>query len=175
MITFRKHFDYDVEAASNEATIPAEQQGESMTVQSMAEDADINVLMYRYGITGKMPENPRVPVYGDFTGITDYASAMMAVTNAARDFMELPAKVRAKFDNDPQKLLEFVSDDANIEAARELGLLKETVGGRGKREEGLGGVQTGERVPARDGQPGAAPGGAKGPDASGAPAGKPSV
>lgn len=124
---FRKHFDYDVEKASDEATIPAEMQGKSLTVQSMAEDADLNVMMARFGVTGKMPENPRIPSYGDFSDIRDYRSALEAVTNASDAFMALPATLRAQFDNDPQRLLEFVSDDRNHEAARQLGLLKENI------------------------------------------------
>ncbi|AXH75917.1 MAG: internal scaffolding protein [Microviridae sp.] len=121
---FRKHFDYDVEKASDEACIPADQQGVSLTVQSMAEDADINVLMYRYGLTGKMPENPRVPVYADFTGISDYRSALDAVMSASAGFMELPAVVRAKFENDPQLLMEFLDSERNRDEAVKLGLVK---------------------------------------------------
>lgn len=122
LMTFRKHFDYDAQGASDDSayveTMP------SLTVQSQAEEADINVLMMRYGITGKMPENPRVPTYGDFTGISNYQDALNAVMAADNDFMALPADVRARFQNDPQMLLEFVSNDANIEEARKLGLMK---------------------------------------------------
>lgn len=122
-VTFRKHFDYDVEAASDEATI--KDQGKSLTVQSMSEDADINVLMHRFGVTGKMPESVRLPEYGDYSEVTDYRSALDAIREAERDFMRLPAKVRAEFDNDPQKLLQFVMDDGNMARAVELGLMKE--------------------------------------------------
>lgn len=122
---FRKHFDYDVEAASNAAVVIDD--SPSLTVQSMAEDTDLNVIMRRFGVTGQMPDNPRLPVYGDFTGITDYKSALMAVMDASEHFMELPATVRARFDNDPQKLLEFVSSDGNREEAEKLGLLKPVV------------------------------------------------
>lgn len=126
---FRKHFDYDVEKASDEAAISFVGQ-ESLTIQSMAEDADINVLMKRFGLTGTMPSNPRVPMFGDFTGITDYQDALNAVSAAYDGFMELPAKLRARFNNNPQELLEFVGNDANIEEARSLGLLKEKVDGQ---------------------------------------------
>lgn len=120
----RSPYNYDVEEASNEAMIPAHLQGESLTVQSMAEDANINVLMDRYGITGKMPENPRIPVFGDFTEVGDYQSALQAVISASDGFMELTANVRARFENNPQKLLEFMSNDANREEAVRLGLVR---------------------------------------------------
>lgn len=122
-MNFRKHYDYDVEEASDEATI--KDNGVSLTVQSMAEDADINVLMHRYGITGKMPENPKIPVYADFTGIGDYRSAVESVMLANQGFMELPATVRARFENDPQRLMEFMEDKANFAEAVKLGLCKE--------------------------------------------------
>jgi len=124
MIKYRAHNGYDAKKASDEAVGP--EPGISLTIQSMAEEADINVLMYRYGITGKMPDNPRIPTYGDFTGITDYRTAIEAVRDAEHAFMEIPAQVRSKFDNDPQKFLEFCSMETNVDEMRKLGLLKPT-------------------------------------------------
>lgn len=119
----RTPYNYDLDEASNAACV--EDFGPSLTVQSQSEDADINVLMERYKITGRMPENPRVPQYVDLDGAPlDYATALAYVENANEGFMELPAKVRDRFANDPQRLLAFVSDDANREEAEKLGLLK---------------------------------------------------
>lgn len=156
---FRKHFDYDVEKASDEAAVHTV--GESMTVQSMAEDADLNVIVRRFGLTGKMPENPRVPIYADFTGVTDYQSALNVVIEANEAFMELPASVRARFENNPQKLLEFCENDANIEEARKLGLLKENVDGSVTGTRGSGPGQQAA------GGPSAEAGGAQSVDAAG--------
>lgn len=121
--TFLAAYAYDTEELSN-ATAYVETM-ESLTVQSMAEEADINVLMHRYGITGKMPDNPRLPQYGDFTQITSYRDAVQAIMNAEEGFMELTARVRARFDNDPQQLLEFIDNPANRAEAITLGLIKE--------------------------------------------------
>jgi len=104
--------------------MPPEHYGESMTIQAQAEDADINVLMRRYGITGKMPDNPRIPMYGDFLEVRDYRTALEAIRQADADFMEIPAEIRARFDNDPQRFLEFCSDEANRDELSKLGLLK---------------------------------------------------
>jgi phage internal scaffolding protein len=95
----------------------------------MAEDADINVLMRRYGITGKMPENPEeitAAMYGDFTttGITDYRSAVEAVAKAHEGFMLFPAEIRARYDNDPQQFVEWVNNPQNADEARKFGLVK---------------------------------------------------
>lgn len=125
----RSPYNYDLEEASDQATIPAEAQGVSLTVQSMAEDADINVLMKRYGITGQMPSNPRIPEYGDFSHITDFRSALEAVSSAQDKFMEYPAELRAKFENNPQLFLEFCSQESNRAQMEALGLLKKKPGG----------------------------------------------
>lgn len=95
----------------------------SLAQQQFKEDADINVMLEKFKITGQMPQGVVLPAYGDFTGVDDYRTALDAV-HAARDrFMALPAKTRAYFENDPQKLLEFVSDPANRAEASRLGLL----------------------------------------------------
>lgn len=122
-IKYRGHNAYDAKAASDEATIQGDY-GESLTIQSQAEDADINVLMKRYGLTGKMPENPYVPTYGDFSQVTDYRSALDALRNADEAFMQIPADVRARFNNDPQRYLEFASDENNWAEMHKLGLTK---------------------------------------------------
>lgn len=130
--------------------------GESMTVQAMAEDADLNVLMHRYGVTGKMPENPLVPVYGDYSGVRDYRTAWEACRKAEAAFMEFPAQVRARFDNDPQIFLDFCGNPANLPALREMGLAR-------KQENGnVGGTESVQQVGANAGaEAGAAASGVK--------------
>lgn len=124
-IKYRAHNNYDTDEASDHATIG--DHGPSMTVQAHAEDADINVLMRRYGITGKMPENVKIPTYGDFSQVMDYRSAIEAVRKAHEGFMEIPAEIRAKFDNDPQLFLEFADNPENGKALVEMGLAKARV------------------------------------------------
>jgi phage internal scaffolding protein len=154
---FRSHFDYDVEAASNEAAIPADGHGQSLTIQSQSEDADINVMVRRFGITGVIPAGVRVPSYGDFTGVGDYRSALHAVMEAQENFMQLPAPVRARFDNDPQLLLDFASVPENIPALVKMGLGKEisnvgvssgVVEGTGSQAGSSAGVRTVDGKPA---------------------------
>lgn len=126
MIKYLSHNSYDTFAVSHASAVAGmpDGPGESLTVQSQAEDADINVLMRRFGLTGKMPEDVRVPQYGDFTQVMDYRSALDALRSADESFAELPADVRGRFRNDPQLLLEFCSDANNRAEAQRLGLLK---------------------------------------------------
>jgi len=120
---FRIPFEYDAKAASDESAYVEKM--DSLTIQSMAEDADINIILARFGVTGKMPENPNLPRYGDFSEITSYQDAMNACMKAGNDFLTLPAEIRAKFDNNPEKLIQFVENPANYEAGLAMKLFKE--------------------------------------------------
>lgn len=97
----------------------------SMAKQAFADECDINLIMARYEKTGVIDHvNRRAPVFDDFTDVVDYQTALNVVSEAEGMFADLSARVRARFDNDPAKLLEFVQDPANVEEARSLGLLK---------------------------------------------------
>lgn len=94
----------------------------SLTVQSQKEEADINTIVKNFGVTGVLPQGVRVPTYGDFDVVDDYQSALHAIKAADESFMLMPADVRERFGNDPQKFLEFCADSANLEEMRKLGL-----------------------------------------------------
>lgn len=121
-IKYRGHNGYDYAQASDEAAFV--QEGESMTIQAHAEDADINTIVRRFGITGQLPENHRPPVYGDFSHVMDFRTAMDAVNAAKHAFAELPAEIRRRFGEDPQAYLEFFDNPANRDEAERLGLIK---------------------------------------------------
>lgn len=125
LVFVRTPYNYDMDEASVESGLAC--LDESLAQQQFKEESDINTIVERFGLNGELPVQPVMPQYGDFSGVNDFQSAMNAVLKAQADFMELPAKVRSRFDNDPQKLLEFVADDANIEEARVLGLIKPQV------------------------------------------------
>lgn len=123
-VFLRTPFNYDREAASFDNGLLCDPE-QGMTQQQFADEADINTIVRRFGLTGEMPDNVKVPQYGDFRGIENYQDAMNAVRAADEAFMELPAEIRYKFANDPQRLLEFVEDGKNFDEAKKLGLLKE--------------------------------------------------
>lgn len=116
----RNAYNYDMMQASNESGLLCEDV--SLAVQSQAEDADINTIVRRFGLTGVMPEGVRVPSYGDFDQVSDYREALHAVMQAEDNFMRYPAALRARFDNDPQMFLEFVTNPDNIDECVKLGL-----------------------------------------------------
>lgn len=117
---FRTGFNYDRDEASHWSGLSCKDP--SLAQQHFAEDADINTIVRRFGITGQLPENASYPTYGDFTGISDYRTAIEAVRAAEAQFMAMPAHVRASFENDPQAFVEFCSDPVNLPAMREMGL-----------------------------------------------------
>lgn len=95
----------------------------SLAQQQFKDDVDINVLLERFQVTGVMPQGVVLPSYGDFSAVVDFRSAQDALRRARDAFMELPAQVRSRFNNDPQELLEFVSKDENRAEAERLGLV----------------------------------------------------
>lgn len=91
--------------------------------QSFRDECNINILMASYRRTGVLTHLARgLPSYGDFTSSGDYHAACTQVLEAQTAFSELPSEIRTRFDNNPQKLLEFLEDPANREEGEQLGL-----------------------------------------------------
>ena len=100
---------------------------EDVAQQQFKEEVDINTIVKRFGLTGALPENLRMPVSGDFTGVTDFQSAMNLVRQAEEEFLRIPADVRARFANDPGQLMAFLDDEKNRDEAIKLGLVNAPV------------------------------------------------
>jgi len=94
----------------------------SLAVQSQKDEADINTIVRNFGVTGKLPESVRQPMYGDFTEVYDYRTALEAVRSAEASFMSLPSDLRARLGHDPQAFLEYCANPDNLEEMRKLGL-----------------------------------------------------
>ena len=117
----RTPYNYDTIAASNESGLACEEP--SLAQQQFKDETDINNILRQFNITGILPEAPLSPRYGDFTGIVDYHTALNAVIAAEDGFMELPADLRARFQNDPENLINFLNDESNKDEAIKLGLI----------------------------------------------------
>ena len=121
-VFLRTPYNYDTDAASNESGLACEEP--SLAQQHFKEECDINTILQKFNITGILPEAPLSPRYGDFTGIGDYHTALNRVIAAQEEFEALPAQIRARFDNDPAQLIEFLQNDKNRLEAEELGLVE---------------------------------------------------
>ena len=104
-------------------------EGESLTQQHFAADADINNIIAKYASTGVLgdPLNPGTitPMFDDFTNVLDYHTAQTYIANALQSFAALPSDLRLRFNNDPGQLIAFIQDDNNREEAVRLGIIPE--------------------------------------------------
>lgn len=117
----RTPFNYDTDKASDETATVCEE--ETRTQQQFKDECDINIIMERFGITGELPTNVRQPIMTDFIDALDYQSALNAIREADAAFMEMPAGVRARFQNNPQTFIEFFSKEENRAEGEKLGLI----------------------------------------------------
>lgn len=99
--------------------------GPGRTKQSFAEESNINIIMRRYEKTGVLDHfNRHQGDYGNFLNAPDYHTALNGIRAAETAFMELPAGVRSKFQNNPAAFLDFVQNPDNLEEMVEMGLAK---------------------------------------------------
>jgi len=118
----RTPYNYDTIAASDESALHCEDA--SLAQQQFKDESDINNILRQFNITGELPNAPISPKYGDFSGISDYKTALDRVIAADEEFMNLPATLRARFDNEPANLIEFLENDQNRAEAEKLGLVE---------------------------------------------------
>jgi len=99
--------------------------GETLTKQAFAIESNINHIVNKYLKTGQLPDNSRMALaqFGDFTNVPSYKESLETVIRAQDMFSELPSAVRKRFKNNPEGLLEFLSDPENRDEAAKLGLL----------------------------------------------------
>ena len=121
-VFLRTPYNYDTDAASNESGLACEEP--TLAQQHHKDECDINYILQKFNVTGLLPSAPLSPRYGDFTGIGDYHTALNRVIAAQGEFDALPAQIRARFDNDPSKLIEFLENEKNRPEAEELGLVE---------------------------------------------------
>lgn len=94
----------------------------SLTDQSQAKEADINEIIRKFERTGQITHLAKNRgIYADLSMLTDLQTAMEEVKFAEEAFMTIPADIRAKFDNDPTKLISFLANPANDDEAIKLG------------------------------------------------------
>lgn len=119
----RTPYNYDVDKVSDETGLVCSDP--SLAQQNFKDESDINYIVRQFGLTGDLPSQPLSPQYGDFTGVLDYHSAVNAVLAAQDEFDHLPAQIRARFNNDPAQLIDFLDNEENRDEATKLGLVVE--------------------------------------------------
>lgn len=117
----RSAYSYDPEVNSDASAFSDDT--ESKAQQSFKDECDINTIVRRFGLTGELPSNVRVPQYADFEETFDFMSSMNVIREAEEAFMAMPANVRDRFGNDPVRFVDFFNDPDNRPEAEKLGIV----------------------------------------------------
>lgn len=122
-VFLRTPYNYDMDEVSKETGVDRGDEP-SMTQQQFAEEVDINTIVRRFGLTGELPNGINMPQSGDFTDAPDFQTALNLVRQAEEAFLDIPAETRARFNNDPARVIAFMEDATNKEEAIKLGFIE---------------------------------------------------
>lgn len=116
----RSPYNYDMNKAGTDTGLKC--LDKSLAQQHMADECDINKLVERFVVTGEMPQLEAPPLQGDFTQAPTYQEALNLMIEANKSFMQLPAKIRNRFENDAGQFVEFMSNEGNRDEIRAMGM-----------------------------------------------------
>lgn len=109
---------------SPRVAIIARESEDDRTQQHFVDEVNVNAIVKKYQKTGVVSHVKRVEAkYGDFTTLGDFAENMAKVAEAKQAFEQLPAVIRSKVDNDPQKFYDWLKEERNWDEAEKLGLI----------------------------------------------------
>ena len=117
-ITFRKAYDPHKKYVFKTV-------GESLTQQHFKDECEVINIIKKHDRNGIIEHVQRGQArYGDFSEVADYREALDLVRDAQNEFMTIPSDIRKKFDNDPGKFYEFVSNPDNKQELIEMGFIE---------------------------------------------------
>ncbi len=97
----------------------------SETIQSQAQEADINEILRKYKAVGIVDNlNYAEATFMDVTAFEDYADVMNQTILAEREFLKLPSKVREIFNHDVAQWLDAAHDQEKRDELVAKGLIK---------------------------------------------------
>jgi phage internal scaffolding protein len=117
-IKFRKAYDPHKKYVFNT-------EGESLTQQHFKDECDVINIIKKHDRNGIIEHVQRGQArYGDFSEVAGYREALDLIRHAQDEFMTIPSDIRKKFDNDPGKFYEFVSNPDNKEELKQMGFIE---------------------------------------------------
>jgi phage internal scaffolding protein len=117
-IKFRKAYDPHKKYVFNT-------EGESLTQQHFKDECDVINIIKKHDRNGIIEHVQRGQArYGDFSEVAGYREALDLIRDAQDEFMTIPSDIRKKFDNDPGKFYEFVSNPDNKEELKQMGFIE---------------------------------------------------
>lgn len=100
-------------------------EGPSKTRQSFRDEVDANLIVAKYNKNLHRERFEAHPdMYRDLSKQPTYAEALNVIREADSAFQSLPSKTRALFENNPDKLLEFIHNPKNYDEGVKIGLFK---------------------------------------------------
>jgi phage internal scaffolding protein len=96
----------------------------SRAQQHFKDECDINRIIERFTKTGLIPQIQAISHNADVSDFPSFQEAMDFIIETREQFMELPAKIRKYFNNDPGELVAFLEDPENFDEALRLGLVE---------------------------------------------------
>lgn len=117
----RTPYNYDTDAVSESTGLTCND--ESKTQQQFKDEVDINTIVERFNASGEGPPTMQFPQQEEFMDAFDFQTSMNVLVKGREAFMELPAKARARFQNDPQQFMEFIHNPENQDEALKLKLI----------------------------------------------------
>ena len=95
----------------------------SLTHQSFKDECDINSILSSMQASGLINGSSDVQRFEDVADSLQYQDALNYILDADSSFASLSADVRARFNNDPFYMLQFLENDKNRDEAIRLGLV----------------------------------------------------
>lgn len=113
---------YKRQVGKNRRPIVTMNKEPTMTKQALVENADINKIIKKHGISHVLTNMTNLEVlYGEITS-HDLQEAMQMNIDAEKAFMEVPADIRKKFGNDAGAFIDYATNAENLEQMRDWGL-----------------------------------------------------
>lgn len=85
-----------------------------MTEQCHSDSCDVHNILSQYIRTGILEHVAKFDgKYGDFIDVPTFQDAQNRIAEAASMFETVPAKVRARFGHDPNKFIDWITDERN--------------------------------------------------------------
>lgn len=98
---------------------------DTRTQQQFKDDTNVGNIVRKFQNYGQLPiGHEKTPLYLDHTQFGDFTEMLNQVTQVQQSFDNYSSKMRARFENSPQKLLEYLADPENHKEAIELGIIQ---------------------------------------------------
>ncbi len=93
------------------------------TKQEFKDECNVNNILKQYDKTGVIEHLSNHEGFYTEVNDVDFQQAQDIIADGNSMFEGLPSGIRKKFDNAPEKFLEFMHDESNIDEAIKLGLV----------------------------------------------------